>query len=54
MQILAIKTYKAKKKKSPELVCDIFQFTEKIYGIRNKSTSRTKTEKTAYFGSGNI
>ena len=55
IQILAIKIYKAKKKPiSPKLICDIFQFTDKMYDTRKKSSLRTKTDNTVYFGSKSI
>ena len=46
------KNLQSKKKTiSPKLICDIFQFTDKMHDTRKKSTLRTKTDNTVYFGS---
>ena len=49
-QILEVEIYKAKYNVSPGLVCEIFQFMEKMEDRRTKSTLRRRKYIKPYFG----
>ena len=48
LQTLATEIYKAKKKICPEIVCSLFEFANKNYGLRNASILKRKKNLTVH------